>query len=63
MCLGTIPGLKILKKGVKIGPKLKRGLGTREGRPLEVPIGTWQVLIGTSQLLIGPNFRPDSSAS
>ena len=31
MCLGTIPDLKILKKGVKIGPKLKHGPGTQKG--------------------------------
>ena len=29
--LGAIPGLKILKKGVQIGQKLKRGPGTQEG--------------------------------
>ena len=31
MRLGTIPSLKIHKKGVQIGPKLKRGSGTQEG--------------------------------
>ena len=31
MRLGTIPDSKILKKGVQIGPKLKRGPGTQEG--------------------------------
>ena len=31
MRLGTILGSKILKKGVQIGPKLKRGPGTQEG--------------------------------
>ena len=30
MHLSTIPNSKILKKGVQIGPKLKRGLGTQE---------------------------------
>ena len=31
MRIGAIPGSKILKKGVQIGPKLKRGLGTQKG--------------------------------
>ena len=31
MRLGTILGSKILKKGVQIGPKLKREPGTQEG--------------------------------
>ena len=36
MRLGTILGSKILKKGVQIGPKLKRGPGTQEWK---VPVG------------------------
>ena len=31
MRLSVIPGSKILKKGVYIGPKLKRRLDTQEG--------------------------------
>ena len=31
MRLGTILDSKILKKGVRIGPKLKRGFSTQEG--------------------------------
>ena len=31
MRVGAILGSKILKKGVQIGPKLKRGLGTQKG--------------------------------
>ena len=65
MHLSTIPDSKILKKGVQIGPKLKRGLGTQESHStllecqLALPSANWLKFVarlGDSLIEIRPTF-------